>query len=54
MVMEKITKHKKILSDYKKTKSDHLEKLASKMLDTDEKNSKLKSKIINKDIFKLF
>ena len=34
------SKHKDIVDDYKKTKSKHLEKLATKMLKNDEKTSK--------------
>ena len=36
-------KHNKIINDYDKIKSRHLEKLANKMLKDDEKNNKLKS-----------
>tara|TARA_B100000927_G_scaffold159748_1_gene128684 strand:+ start:1538 stop:1693 length:156 start_codon:yes stop_codon:yes gene_type:complete len=39
-------KHDKIVNDYDKIKSRHLEKLAKKMLDDDEKFSKLKEKKI--------
>ena len=35
-------KHNKIVNDYDKIKSKHLDKLAKKMLDNDEKNQKLK------------
>ena len=47
-------KHNKIVNDYKKTKSDHLEKLATKMLKKDEKNTKLKGKNIDTNFLKLF
>ncbi len=47
-------KHNKIVNDYKKTKSDHLEKLANKMLKKDEKNTKLKEKNIDTNFLKLF
>ena len=47
-------KHTKITKDYEKQKQNHLEKLATKMLNIDERNTKLKEKAINKDIFKLF
>ena len=47
-------KHKKIVNDYDKQKEKHLEKLATKMLDNDEKNSKLKGKNINTDFLNLF
>jgi hypothetical protein len=52
--MKELDKHKKLKGDYKKTRGDHLEKLATKMLNIDERNTKLKEKAINKDIFKLF
>ncbi len=39
-------KHDKIINDYDKIKSRHLEKLADKMLKNDEKHNKLKSKQI--------
>ena len=45
------SKHKDIVDDYKKTKSNHLEKLASKMLKNDNKFEKLKDYNINLDIF---
>ena len=35
-------KHNKIVRDYDKIKSKHLDKLAKKMLDNDEKDQKLK------------
>lgn len=47
-------KHDKLVKDYDKQKSEHLDKLASKMLKNDEKMQKLKEKPINKNIFKLF
>lgn len=47
-------KHKEIVDNYEKTKSNHLEKLATKMLKIDERNEKLREKSINIDIFKLF
>lgn len=47
-------KHDKLVKDYDKQKSEHLDKLASKMLKNDEKMQKLKEKSINKNIFKLF
>ena len=47
----KRSKHKDIVNDYKKTKSKHLEKLATKMLKNDEKFEKLKDYKINLDIF---
>lgn len=42
--MKKSKKHNKIVDDYDKTKSRHIEKLATKMLKKDEVNSKLKEK----------
>tara|TARA_R110002167_G_scaffold254208_1_gene460421 strand:+ start:141 stop:314 length:174 start_codon:yes stop_codon:yes gene_type:complete len=47
-------KHDQIIKDYDKIKSRHLEKLANKMLKDDEKNEKLKSKIIKGDFFNKF
>ena len=47
-------KHNKIVKDYEKQKSKHLEKLASKTLDNDEKFSKLKDKKIKGDFLKTF
>lgn len=52
--MKKHKKHNKIVNDYEKIKSNHLEKLASKMLKDDEKNQKLKKISINKDFLKNF
>ena len=46
--------HDKILKDYDKAKSEHLEKLATKMLKRDEETNKLKSKKINSDFLNLF
>jgi hypothetical protein len=50
----KSKKHKKIINDYDKQKEKHLEKLASKMLENDEKFSKLKGKEINPKFLNLF
>jgi hypothetical protein len=47
-------KHDKLVKDYDKQKERHLERLASKMLDNDEKLIKLKEKNINTDFLKLF
>lgn len=47
-------KHDKIITDYDKIKSKHLDKLAGKMLKDDEKNQKLKEKNINPDFLDLF
>ena len=40
----KSKKHEKITKDYQKAKAKHLEKLADKMLDNDERLRKLKEK----------
>ena len=47
-------KHSKIVNDYDKQKEKHLTKLATKMLENDEKLSKLKGKNINTDFLNLF
>ena len=47
-------KHNKIVNDYDKQKEKHLERLATKMLDNDEKLNKLKGKNINTDFLNLF
>jgi hypothetical protein len=47
-------KHDKLVKDYDKQKSEHLEKLATKMLKNDEQNQKLKEKNINTNFLKLF
>ena len=47
-------KHNQIVKDYDKQKEKHLEKLATKMLENEEKNSKLKGKNINTDFLNLF
>lgn len=50
----KNSKHNNIVKDYNKQKSEHLDRLASKMLKNDEKAQKLKSKKINPNFLKLF
>ena len=40
----KNNRHEEISKDYKKSKSSHLERLASKMLENDEKFKTLKNK----------
>ena len=48
-------KHKDIIKDYKKVKSNHLEKLANRILKNDKKKEELKKYKVNKkflDIFK--
>jgi hypothetical protein len=47
-------KHSKIVRDYDKQKEKHLEKLATKILENDEKLSKLKGKNINTNFLDLF
>jgi hypothetical protein len=47
-------KHKRVVRDYDKQKEKHLEKLATKLLDNDEKLQKLKTKTINPDFLNLF
>tara|TARA_R110001599_G_scaffold164871_1_gene354317 strand:+ start:172 stop:354 length:183 start_codon:yes stop_codon:yes gene_type:complete len=47
-------KHNKIVNDYKRSKENHLEKLANKMLKDDEKNEQLKQKIISTNFLNLF
>jgi hypothetical protein len=52
--MKKHKKHEKVVRDYEQQKSKHLENLATKMLENEEKNSKLKEKTINLKILNLF
>jgi hypothetical protein len=47
-------KHDKIVNDFDNQKQKHLEKLATKMLDDQDKINKLKEKNINTDFLKLF
>ncbi len=47
-------KHDQIVNDYDKIKSKHLEKLATKILKDEEKNSRLKDKNIKGDFLKNF
>tara|TARA_R110002012_G_scaffold26355_2_gene85760 strand:+ start:494 stop:649 length:156 start_codon:yes stop_codon:yes gene_type:complete len=47
-------KHSKIVKEYDKQKERHLEKLASKMLNKDEKLQQLKGKNINPKFLNLF
>ncbi|MBL20171.1 MAG: hypothetical protein CMC82_10215 [Flavobacteriaceae bacterium] len=47
-------KHDKIVKDFDKTKQNHLEKLASKMLKKDEYYQKLKDKKTNTKFLDLF
>ena len=50
----KSKKHSRIVKDYDKQKEKHLEKLATKMLENDEKLSKLKGKNISTNFLDLF
>ena len=47
-------KHDKLIKDYDAQKSRHLEKLAQKMLDEDEKYNKLRNKKIKGDFLDKF
>jgi hypothetical protein len=47
-------KHDKLVNDYDAQKSKHLEKLTTKMLENDERNSRLKGKEINTNFLDLF
>ena len=47
-------KHDSIVDDYDKQKSKHLDKLAKKMLDNDEKFSRLRDKNIDDSFLDLF
>ena len=47
-------KHDKIVKDFDKTKQNHLERLATKMLKRDEMFSKLKEKKIYEQLKKIF
>ena len=52
--MAKNKNHDKLVKDYDKQKSEHLDKLATKMLKNDERAQKLKGKKINTNFLKLF
>jgi FkbM family methyltransferase len=47
-------KHTKLVRDYDKQKEKHLERLATKILDNDEKLNKLKAKNISTNFLDLF
>ena len=47
-------KHSRLVKDYDKQKEIHLTKLATKMLENDEKISKLKGKNISTNFLDLF
>ena len=51
---DKNKKHDKIVNDFDSQKQKHLEKLATKILDDQDKINKLKEKNINTDFLKLF
>ena len=51
---KKKSKHEKLVNDYENQKNKHLEKLATKTLEEQEKLSRLKEKNINKDFLDLF
>lgn len=50
----KSKKHKRLVKDYDKQKEKHLEKLATKILDNDEKLQRLKGKNIDPGFLNLF
>jgi len=52
--MAKSKKHDKLVKDYDRQKSEHLDKLATQMLKNDEKMQKLKDKKINPNFLNLF
>lgn len=52
--MKRSKKHSKLIRNYNTQKSNHLEKLASKTLDNDEKFRKLKLKPIKGNFLKNF
>jgi len=54
LLMVKNKKHNLLVKDYDKQKSEHLDKLATKMLKNDDKTQKLKEKKINTNFLKLF
>jgi len=47
-------KHHRIIKDYNKQKSKHLEKLTDKILKNDEKSQQLKTKTMKGDFLKNF
>ena len=53
-LIRKNRKHDKIVKDYEKAKRKHLEKLADKMLEDQEKIDKLRKKKSNGDFLELF
>lgn len=53
-LLRKKKRHDAITKDFDKTKEKHLEKLATKMLEKQEKNDKLREKRMNNDFLDLF
>jgi len=53
-LLRKKKRHDAITKDFNKTKEKHLEKLATKMLEDQEKMNKLRDKNINTDFLDLF
>jgi hypothetical protein len=51
---KKKSKHDKLVNDYETQKNKHLEKLATKTLDEQEKLNRLKEKNINTNFLDLF
>jgi hypothetical protein len=52
--MKKSKKHKDIVEDYDNQKAKHLEKLATKLLNQDEINTKLRNKPSSGEFLKFF
>ena len=52
--MAKHKNHDKLVKDYSMQKSEHLDRLATKMLKNDERAQKLKEKKIKTNFLKLF
>jgi len=50
----KSKKHHKVVKDYEKQKTQHLDNLATRILKDDEKTQRLKEKSINPDFLNLF
>ena len=50
----KMKKHDKIVNDYDKIKSKHLEKIANKILKDEERRDNLRAKNINGDFWNKF
>jgi len=51
---KKKSKHEKLVNDYENQKNKHLEKLATKSLEEQERLSRFKEKNINTDFLDLF